>query len=261
MLRRCATPLLFGVSHSESESHTEVAIGLPNMYHTPVTKQGLGHPMYDITLSQLRSFALGGFIEAVCWTFIIWTVKISILAFYWRLFSANRRSIRLIIWILAAVVMAWGIAVVGARPSSQRSLSAGRCWWISDDKIVTSHSISMCSCQRIMEPYPERGLLLNQPWDLRGLGNTTCCHRCSASGLSSAFNLESTHAKVSEDLIDRRICVGRLACFPFPYVYLIKSSHALVLRVNFVLTTIQTQSDHYLRRPLEVHDQRVQKVI
>ena len=47
-------------------------------------------------------------------------VKCSILAFYWRLFSATCRSTQVIIWVLAVIVMAWGVAVVGARPLSKR---------------------------------------------------------------------------------------------------------------------------------------------
>ena len=68
------------------------------------------------------------------------------LAFYWRLFSGNRRAIQVIIWVLAAVVMAWGIAVVGVRPSNQRDVSVGRCSLLSDNRLDSCHSTSMCSC-------------------------------------------------------------------------------------------------------------------
>ena len=52
------------------------------------------------------------FLSEICWVVVVWIVKYSILAFYWRLFSANRRSTRIVIWALTAVVTCWGIAVV-----------------------------------------------------------------------------------------------------------------------------------------------------
>ena len=84
-----------------------------------MTEQGLGHHLLGLRLYQVENFVKGIFISDIFWTFVIWTVKCSILAFYWRLFSASRRSTQVIIWILAVVVMAWGVAVVGARPLSR----------------------------------------------------------------------------------------------------------------------------------------------
>ena len=159
-----------------------------------MTKQGLGQYFYFLTPVRLDLVFKGTFISEICWTLDIWIVKCSILAFYWRLFSANRRSIRIIIWVFAAAVTIWGVLVVGARSFSQRSLSVGRSCPISDDRLVTSHSIPMCSYQLYMEPIPERGLLPIQPCALRGLVATTCRHRRSASGLSSTINLESSYA-------------------------------------------------------------------
>lgn len=62
-------------------------------------------------LFQIPPLVKGILISETCWTLVIWIVKCSILAFYWRLFSANRPSTKLIIWILAVGVMAWGVAV------------------------------------------------------------------------------------------------------------------------------------------------------
>jgi hypothetical protein len=45
------------------------------------------------------------------YTITLATVKWSTLAFYWRIFSANK-SIKIPIWTLAGVVAAWSIAVV-----------------------------------------------------------------------------------------------------------------------------------------------------
>ena len=141
-----------------------------------------------VTLVQSSQFLKGLFISEVNWTLVIWIVKYSIIAFYWRLFSANRRSIRIIIWVFAAAVTVWGVAVVGARPLSQGY------WWISDSRLVISHSIPMCSYQQSMASAERRGLLLIQQCYLRGLVDTTCRHRRSASGLSYTINLEPSYA-------------------------------------------------------------------
>ena len=55
---------------------------------------------------------LGFFISQICWVVVLWIVKCSILAFYWRLFSYNGRSTRFLVWTIAVAVMCWGIAVV-----------------------------------------------------------------------------------------------------------------------------------------------------
>ena len=159
-----------------------------------MTKQGLGHEIESLAPFKIVLFEKGLFISELCWTFIIWMVKYSILAFYWRLFSTNRRLIRITIWVLAAAVTIWGVAVVGTRSLCQWSLSVGRQWRNSDDRLGNSHSTSMCSCQQNMEPCPERDLPLIQLCNLRGLVDTTCRHRRSALGLSSTINLESSHA-------------------------------------------------------------------
>lgn len=61
-----------------------------NSYVT-VTKS---YSIEDLTLDQVKLLLLGTFIIEICWGVVIWMVKYSILAFYWRLFSANRRSTR-----------------------------------------------------------------------------------------------------------------------------------------------------------------------
>ena len=103
-------------------------------------------------LFQIPPLVKGILISETCWTLVIWIVKCSILAFYWRLFSANRPSTKLIIWILAVGVMAWGVAVVSARPLSQREASARQYSQIPDNRLVTCHSISMRSYLRTLEP-------------------------------------------------------------------------------------------------------------
>ncbi|KAM0799244.1 hypothetical protein BDR22DRAFT_324926 [Usnea florida] len=74
-------------------------------------------------LSWYRSdFVFGGirtsaFLDETLWTVAIWIVKYSILAFYWRLFAGTRRSVRIVIWTLTAIVACWGIAVVASTAS------------------------------------------------------------------------------------------------------------------------------------------------
>lgn len=164
------------------------------MYHTSVTEQGLGHYVSTVTYFEIRTFAKGIFISEICWTFVIWTVKCSILAFYWRLFSPNRRSIQVIIWILAVVVMVWGVAVVGARPLSQRDVGEEQYSRIPDNRLVTCHSTSMYSCRRSLEPWSQWYMPDYPVCDLCGLVDTTYCHRRSASGISSTINLEPSYA-------------------------------------------------------------------
>ena len=55
---------------------------------------------------------LGFFISQICWVVVLWVVKCSILAFYWRLFSRNSRLTRFLIWTIATITMCWGVAVV-----------------------------------------------------------------------------------------------------------------------------------------------------
>lgn len=85
---------------------------LTSDYYVTVVEQGLGRNELTLTLIQLESFVEATFISQICWAVVIWIVKYSILAFYWRLFSANRRTVRVIIWSLTALVTCWGIAVV-----------------------------------------------------------------------------------------------------------------------------------------------------
>ena len=55
-------------------------------------------------------------ITKACWILVIWIIKYSILASYWRLFSTNRRLTRIFIRALAVFVTCWGIAAVRSGP-------------------------------------------------------------------------------------------------------------------------------------------------
>jgi hypothetical protein len=56
------------------------------------------------------------FIANILYTLCITSIKLSILAFYWRLFSVKGRTT---IYIVTAMVIAWGIAIVS--PQYNRS--------------------------------------------------------------------------------------------------------------------------------------------
>lgn len=85
-----------------------------NSYAT-VTEERLDQDMSEGTFQEIELLLLATFINEICWGVVMWIVKYSILAFYWRLFSANRRSTRFIIWTMAVFVTCWGISVVRFR--------------------------------------------------------------------------------------------------------------------------------------------------
>ena len=57
------------------------------------------------------------FIFNICWETATCVVRYSILAFYWRLFSTDRRLFRVIIWVFTAFETCWGLAVVCSPPT------------------------------------------------------------------------------------------------------------------------------------------------
>ena len=68
----------------------------------------------DVNIHYTEIIFQGFFISQICWVLILWIVKCSILAFYWRLFSTNSLSIRLGVWTITVFVMCWGILVVNS---------------------------------------------------------------------------------------------------------------------------------------------------
>ncbi|MCJ1459210.1 hypothetical protein MMC28_009587 [Mycoblastus sanguinarius] len=70
---------------------------------------GLG--LSNLSVEIFESFLKGLFIGEFCWAASIFTVKYSILAFYWRLFS-KLKGARIAIRVLLAVVTCWAIAAV-----------------------------------------------------------------------------------------------------------------------------------------------------
>ena len=61
-------------------------------------------------------------VAEICWAVVIWSVKYSILAFYWRLFGDRSRSVRIITLTIAASVTCWGVTVVRLPPDAHARL-------------------------------------------------------------------------------------------------------------------------------------------
>ena len=99
-------------------------VGLPKCTtgHTMINSYELTRYFYTPVKVLDVNPRIGIFIFEICWAVVIWIVKYSILAFYWRLFSVNCRSIRVIIWALVAFVTLWGLAVVPFCPSILRAV-------------------------------------------------------------------------------------------------------------------------------------------
>ncbi|MCJ1459972.1 hypothetical protein MMC28_010351 [Mycoblastus sanguinarius] len=73
---------------------------------------GLGEHWQADQDFNLTFFELGLWVSEICWTLVVSTVKLSVLAFYWRLFGRVSSFIRLAIRMMTVAVMLWGIAVL-----------------------------------------------------------------------------------------------------------------------------------------------------
>jgi hypothetical protein len=83
--------------------------------------RGLGKHIQTFGPDVLRNFAIGIFTAELTYTGVIVTVKLSILALYWRIFGRTK-SIRLPILILTTAVLSWGIAVVSSSLCQKRTV-------------------------------------------------------------------------------------------------------------------------------------------
>lgn len=94
--------------------------------------------------------AIGLFVAEITYTCALATVKWSILAFYWRIFSQT--SIRIPIWILSAAVVCWAIAVVSVirRPSSFEYQDVKRVSYSTDCLTDRRQYLSMLSCEGLL---------------------------------------------------------------------------------------------------------------
>ncbi|KAH7116352.1 hypothetical protein EDB81DRAFT_873296 [Dactylonectria macrodidyma] len=75
------------------------------------TTHGVGQHVWAGKPDATYAWALGLFTAEICHTLTMWATKLSILAFYWRLFGVWR-SMRWPIRLLSGAICAWGIAMV-----------------------------------------------------------------------------------------------------------------------------------------------------
>ncbi|KAI1326457.1 hypothetical protein F5Y16DRAFT_421762 [Xylariaceae sp. FL0255] len=75
-----------------------------------VIPKGTGRHIWALPEGAIVDWALGLFILEVAYTWTLAAVKFSSLRFYWRIFAA-RRSIRIPIWILTAMVTGWTVGI------------------------------------------------------------------------------------------------------------------------------------------------------
>ena len=101
---------LTGNCHATASSYV---LSLDRSFHDgdAVTESKLLH------LHDVKGFIKAELVCEICWAVVIWIVKSSILAFYWRLFSTRSRLLRVIIWALGEFVACWGVVVVRPRPT------------------------------------------------------------------------------------------------------------------------------------------------
>ncbi|CAJ2502527.1 Uu.00g099210.m01.CDS01 [Anthostomella pinea] len=76
-----------------------------------MVRHGFGRHVWAAPPEATKVWAIGLFIAEITYTLSLVFVKYSILAFYWRVFGAQR-SIRIPIWVLAGMVLAWGASVI-----------------------------------------------------------------------------------------------------------------------------------------------------
>ena len=114
-----------------------------SMLSFSVIDHGLGRHIWTGPPDAAVAWAKGLFVSEVSYTCIICSVKFSLLAFYWRIFKQSK--IRIPIYVLAAVVSAWGVAVVS--PGSLRHFPTLR----FDFSLDFNHNLSVSACERILD--------------------------------------------------------------------------------------------------------------
>ena len=108
-----------------------------------VIDHGFGRHIWSGPPDAAAAWAKSRFIAEVSYTCIICSVKFSLLAFYWRMFKQSK--ICVLIYVLVAVVSAWGIAVVS--PESLRHV----CTLHFDPSLDSSHNLLMSASERILD--------------------------------------------------------------------------------------------------------------
>ena len=166
-----------------------------------------GRALGDVTYSGEQvfkikhSFSTTLIVSEICWVVVVCVVKTSILALYWRLFSARNRSLRVIIWALAAFVVCWGIAVVSPRSSNFKLNN----WHKPDSDLGPAQSTQYLPSTPFVYPLALCGVL-----------DTTYHHRCSADKPAGACHMEITYAQDTQIVSDGTFRSKQLVCRPFP---------------------------------------------
>ncbi len=117
-------------------------IGLPKLSFS-VIDHGLGRHVWTGPPDAALAWAKGLFVSEVSYTCIICSVKFSLLAFYWRIFKQSK--IRIPIYVLSAIVSAWGIAVVS--PHSLRHVRTLH----FNLSLDSYHNLPVSACERILD--------------------------------------------------------------------------------------------------------------
>lgn len=84
---------------------------LSYMLTSTAIPNGIGHHIWVAPPDAVYLWAKGLFVFEITYTINLVAAKFSVLFFYWKIFNVSK--IRLPIYILGAMVTAWGIAVVG----------------------------------------------------------------------------------------------------------------------------------------------------
>lgn len=145
----------------------------------------------------MENLGKGFFLSQICWLVVIWIVKYSILAFYWRLFSVNNRSTRFVIRALATFLTVWGLAAVRFVPGYLRCGvgSSGLESQISNNCLGSYHYLSVYTYPvHLDRKYRWSILSYHSLQALYGQFGTACHHRCRASRLSCTTDLETSYA-------------------------------------------------------------------
>ena len=130
--------MFVSITYSRSFSIVE----LPKL-NVSVIDHGLGRHTWSGPPDAAAAWAKGLFVSEVSYTCIICSVKFSLLAFYWRIFKQSK--IRVPIYVLVAVVSAWGIAVVSPKIATCANYVLTLTYLDSD------HNLPMSACKRILD--------------------------------------------------------------------------------------------------------------
>ena len=111
-----------------------------------IDNAGVTQSLNETAEAAYRSYVEGFWVSEICWTVAICMIKLSILCYYWRVFTPSR-SAQYLILALMAIVACWAVAVVRLILSChlQRTLT---------NSLDHHNHTSMSRSQRLLEPAP-----------------------------------------------------------------------------------------------------------